>query len=280
LLSETHTQSITYGQSSAFADTLIIEISNREFYFCEVESEKNCPLFLCSFPLDNTVNKSISEQLLIATNHFGFSKKKYKTVLVNEMSSQFTLCPTALYETDNARVLLEFNCGDTEQQLILTDDIHSTIKLIYTIDEALKSTLDKLFSQHQLKHHITVLSRLMLNTEELSKENMLISIRDNSIEVIVKHNQQLILSNQYSIKTNEDVLYYVLFILEQYQLNPLIVALTVVGNMEANSELIVSLKKYIKHIRLATGHKTLNWQYLTGMPQHFNYTLLNRLFCE
>jgi hypothetical protein len=280
LLSETHTQPITYGQSSELADTLIMEVSNHTFYFCEVESEKNCPLLVCSFPLDNTLNKGLSEQLLIATNHFGFSKKKYKTVLVNLVNQQFTLCPTALYEPNNVRVLLEFNCGDTEQQLVLTDDIHSTIKLVYAIDEALKSTLDKLFPQHQLKHHITVLARLMLNTEELSKENMLISIRDNSIEVIVKQNQQLILANQYSIKTNEDVLYYVLFILEQYQLNPLTVALTVAGNMEANSELIVSLKKYIKHIRLATGHKTLNWQYLTGMPQHFNYTLLNRLFCE
>jgi hypothetical protein len=280
LLSETHTPSIAYGQRSELADTLIIELSNDAFYFCEVESEKNCPLFICSFPLDNTVNKNISEQMMIATNHFGFSKKTYKTVLVNEVNSQFTLCPTAFYEPNNARTLLEFNCGDIGHQLILTDDIHSTIKLVYTIDEALKSTLDKLFPQHQLKHQMTVLSRLMLNTEELSKEQMLISLRDNSIEVAVKQNQQLILANQYSIKTNEDVLYYVLFILEQYQLNPLTVALTVVGNMDANSELIVSLKKYIKHIRLATGHKTLNWQYLTGMPQHFNYTLLNRLFCE
>lgn len=280
MLSELHIQSMTYGQRSEFADTLIIEVSNHEFYFCEVESEKNCPLFLCSFPLDNTVNKSISEQLLIATNHFGFSKKKYKTVLVSEVSPQFTLCPTVFFEPDNARALLEFNCGDTEQQLILTDDIHSTIKLVYAIDEALKSTLDKLFPQHQLKHHITALARLMLNTEELSKEQVLISIRYNSIEVIIKQNQQLILANQYSIKTNEDVLYYVLFILEQYQLNPLTVALTLIGNVEANSELIVSLKKYIKHIRLATGHKALNWQHLTGMPQHFNYTLLNRLFCE
>lgn len=280
MLSEIHTQPVIYGQNSELADTLIIEVSNGEFYFCEVESEKNTPLVVCSFPLDNTANKSISEQLLIATNHFGFSKKKYKTILVNVVNPQFTLCPIALYQPDNARALLEFNCGDTAQQLISTDDINATIKLIYTIDEALKSTLDKLFPQHHLKHHITVLSRLMLNTEELSKENMFISIRDNSIEVIVKQNQQLILANQYSIKTNEDVLYYVLFILEQYQLNPLTVALTIAGNMDANSELIVSLKKYIKHIRLATGHKTLNWQYLTGMPQHFNYTLLNRLFCE
>ncbi len=278
--SEKHTQSIIFGQSIEAADTLIIEISNHDIYFCEIDSEKNIPLFVCSFPLDITVNNNISEQLLIATNHFGFSKKKYKTVLVNKVSSQFTLCPTALYEPDNARALLEFNCGDTEQQIIITDDIHSTIKLIYTINEALKSTLDKLFPQHQLRHQITVLARLMLNTEELSKENILFSIRDNSIEVIVKQNQQLILANQYSIKTNEDVLYYVLFIIEQYQLNPLTVAITLVGNKESNSELIVSLKKYIKHIRLATGHKTINWQYLTGMPQHFNYSLLNRLFCE
>jgi hypothetical protein len=98
--------------------------------------------------------------------------------------------------------------------------------------------------------------------------------------VVVKQEQKLVLANQFSIKTQEDVLYYVLFILEQYQLNPLTATITIVGNLDSNSSLISSLKKYIKNIRLGLGHKSINWTSVTGTPQHFNYTLLNRLFCE
>ena len=76
------------------------------------------------------------------------------------------------------------------------------------------------------------------------------------------------------------VLYYVLFILEQYQLNPLTTNITVIGNIETTDELIISIKKYIKNIHLAIGNKNLVWANITGMPQHYNYSLVNRLFCE
>lgn len=278
--SQIHTQLSSFGHSSDFADTLIIDISDNSFHFCELQSGNNSPFYVCYFPINSSDIKLITDQLLMALNHFGLTKKSYKTVLVNLVSPHFTLCPATFFESNNARSILEFNSGDTERKLILTDDVNSTIKLIYCIDESLKSMLDKLFPQHHLKHNVTVLSRIMLSAEELVKENILISVRENCIEVIVKQNNQLLLANQYFIKTNEDILYYVLFILEQYQLNPLTANITLVGNIEANSELIISLKKYVKSIRLASGHKTLNWEYLTGMPQHFNFTLLNRLFCE
>ena len=120
----------------------------------------------------------------------------------------------------------------------------------------------------------------MLRAEELMKENILIQIHSNYIEVIVKQEQKLVLVNQFTITTNEDILYYVLFIIEQYQLNPLTANLTIVGNVDSTSELVTSLKKYIKNVRLALGNKTIIWASINGMPQHFNYTLLNRLFCE
>jgi len=97
---------------------------------------------------------------------------------------------------------------------------------------------------------------------------------------LLKQDHKLILANQFSIKTQEDVLYYVLFILEQYTLNPLTVNITLVGNIESTSTLITSLKKYIKNIRLGIGHKSTNWESISGSPQHFNYTLINRIFCE
>ncbi len=120
----------------------------------------------------------------------------------------------------------------------------------------------------------------MLQAEEQLKENILLSVHSTHIEVVVKQDQKLLLANQYSIKTQEDILYYVLFILEQYHLNPLTATITIVGNIDTNSNLIISLKKYVKHIRLAHGYKSIDWSGITGAPQHFNYTLLNRLFCE
>ncbi len=271
---------ISFGQSSNSADVLVIELSEDLIQFCELESAQNKPVFICDYPIENILKHTLGEHLISAIKHFQFSKKQYQHVYVNYFTRQFTLCPNTFYNSDTNRSMLEFNTGSTSDKLVLTDDINTDIKLIFAIDESLKSTLDLIFPNHQLKHTLTVLSKLMLVSEELVKEQILLSIHTNYIEVVVKQEHKLVLANQFSIKTQEDVLYYVLFILEQYQLNPLTTNISIVGNLDANSELITSLKKYIKNIRLALGNKSLNWSGVTGAPQHFNYTLINRLFCE
>lgn len=270
----------SFGKRSDKADTLIIEVSENHIRFCEMDAVQNLPLWVVYYPFDSVIEMSPDEHLINAVKHFQFSKKSYNKVLLNSIDKLFTLCPTAFYKADDARSLLEFNVGSVGNRLVLTDDINSDVKLIYAIDEQLKSVLDKLYPQHQLKHSLTVLSKLMLSSDEFSKDGILLSLQNNCIEFVVKQDHKLLLANQYTVKTQEDVLYYLLFILEQYQLNPLFVNVSLMGNVEADAPLIKSLKKYIKHVHLAKGHKLLNWSNVEGMPQHFNYLLLNRVFCE
>ncbi len=269
----------SFGQSSNLANSLVIELSENLIQFCELESGQNKPVFICNYPIENILKHSLSEHLISAIKHFQFSKKKYPHVYINYFTPQFTLCPATFYNADNNRAMLEFNTGPVSDKLVLTDDVNTDIKLIYAMEESLKSTLDLIFPNHQLKHTLSVLAKLMLVSEELLKEQIILSLHSNYIEVVVKQEQKMFLANQFSIKTQEDVLYYVLFILEQYQLNPLTANITIVGNLDTNSELITSLKKYIKNIHLALGNKSINWSDITGAPQHFNYTLINRLFC-
>jgi hypothetical protein len=270
----------SFGHLSDLADTLVIELSDALIQFCEFQTEQNKPLFLCNYPIENVINASLNEHLITAIKHFQISKKTYKHVYVNYFNQQLTLCPTSFYDPGNNRLLLEFNTAAVSDKIICTDDINTDVKLIYAVDESLKSTLDLIFPNHQLKHTLTVIAKLTMRAEELIKEHITLQIHSNYIEVIVKQEQKLVLANQFTITTNEDILYYVLFIIEQYQLNPLTANLTIVGNVDSTSELVTSLKKYIKNVRLALGNKTIIWASINGMPQHFNYTLLNRLFCE
>ncbi len=270
----------SFGKVSENGDSLMIGLSASGIYFCELNATDNRILFAGSFPFDTNVDNTLHAHLINGLKHFQLSKKNYINVMVNYFDRQFTLVPVNFYDASNLRTLLEFNVGSVGEKIIVTDDINADIKLIYAIDEQLKSVLDTVFPGHQLKHSLSVASKLMLSSDELLKENMLLSVYHDHIEVVVKQDQRFLLANQFSIKTQEDVLYYVLFVLEQYQLNPLFVTITIAGNVDSNASLIASLKKYVKQIRLAKGHKTLNWEAVAGMPQHFHYTLINRLFCE
>jgi hypothetical protein len=275
-----HTNHNSFGIASEQADTLVLELSPYGIDFCELNSDLNQPLHTVHADIDNNSPLSVKEQVISAIRHFRFSQKTYRTVYINFFAELFTLCPSAFYEAESKRQILEFNAGPSGDAVILQDDIIQEIKLIYAIDEHLKSTLDLIFPNHHMKHSLSVLSQLMLHSEDLAKARVLVNVHDAYIELVIKQDGKLVLANQFGVRSPEDILYYILFALEQYQLEPSSVELAIIGNADAQSELIQALKKYIKHVRLGIGNRSINWQGLEGMPQHFNYSLINRVFCE
>jgi hypothetical protein len=73
-------------------------------------------------------------------------------------------------------------------------------------------------------------------------------INDGLIEIAAKSNNNLLFYNVFSFENNEDVLYYLLFMMEQFSLNPLSTRLLIGGQVQTNDSLIISIKKYIKHV--------------------------------
>jgi hypothetical protein len=261
------------------ADTLIIEISDDEFSYCSFNQHSNTPLFIHNQPIDKNSTQSIEMQFQAFIISSNVIKTSYKDVFINHSNTKFTLCPTVLYSPENTRTLLEFNIGYTSDSVIKTDEINHDIQCIYAIPELLNSTIDKLLPSHKSKNTLSVLCQLFLSAEEFSSESVLLYLYKNLIYIIVKDKHKLLLANTFDVNTQEDVLYYLLFTLEQFELNPLTVKLAIAGNTETNNTLITSVKKYIKEVRFATGNKSIHWENLKGIPQHFNYSLINRLYC-
>lgn len=275
-----HTNHSSFGRISEQADTLVLELSPYGIGFCELNSDLNQPLYTVHAGIDSQSPLSVKEQVISAIRHFRVSQRTYRSVYINLFTELFTLCPAAFYEAESKRQILEFNAGPSGDAVILQDDITQEIKLIYAIDEQLKSTLDLIFPNHHMKHSLSVLSQLMLHSEDLAKAHVLVNIHDAYIELVIKQDGKLVLANQFGVRSAEDILYYILFALEQYQLEPSSAELVITGNADIQSDLVQALKKYIRHIRPGIGNRSVNWQGLEGMPQHFNYSLINRVFCE
>lgn len=275
-----HTNHRSFGKPSEQADTLVIELSSYSIDFCEIISDLNQPVYTVHAPIDNSSAIPAKEQVISAIRHFRFSQKVYRVVYINFFTSKFTLCPSSFYDEDHKRQILEFNTGPVGDDIILRDDVSQEIRLVYAIDEHLKPALDLIFPNHHMKHSLTVLSQMMLYSEDLASAQILVQIHDSNLAMVIRQDGKLLLTNLFSVNSTEDILYYILFALEQYQLEPSSVELTIVGNTDSQSEAVLALRKYIRHVRLGMGSRSVNWQALEGMPQHFNYSLINRIFCE
>ena len=110
---------------------------------------------------------------------------------------------------------------------------------------------------------------------------MFLNINYNIIEITIKQKNNLQFYNAFNYQTTEDIIYYLLFTLEQLQLNPLTVKIAIAGQTDSNSELIISLKKYIKHINFTANNTATYFKNeLIDTPTHFYFTVLNQILCE
>lgn len=267
------------GQPANKADGICMELSEIGLSVCETELATGKVLYISSYQQEASFGTpgSLIGEGLKATR---LQLKPYTKISVNYTGRQFTLVPTAFFDEKNARELLEFNCGDTGSGIILSDEVNADIRLVYSMDETLKSTIDRLFPNHHLRHTGSVLARLLLQSDELASEQVLLHTDQGSLFITAKKDGQLQLCNHYQVQTDEDILYYVLFVLEQFELNPAMVKVSLSGHTETDSSLSKALKKYIRHIRFVNGSRLIKRDDIASLPHHYYYTLLNRPFCE
>lgn len=215
------------------------------------------------------------------TEEFGLRTSNFQSIRINWLGKNFTLIPNSFYKAERAKEILEFNIGNTNDERICVNDVRSDIKLLFTIPAELKNVIDRTFPHHELKHSGTCAINSFFTHFQLKKSNIFLNIHDDKIELLVKKDRQLLLYNIFSIKTNEDILYYLLFSVEQFKLDPASLQLAVCANRETNDELFTAIKKYIRHVNFAVSDKFIKRKgAFESLPHHYYFSLLNQPLCE
>lgn len=224
--------------------------------------------------------RELNNYLIQFINEQDLPRHTYKSIFINWIGQHFTLLPSSFYDSEKARDLLEFNIGKTPDESIITNDVED-IKLVYSIPTEIKNTLDKLFPSHNLKHVGYSTVKLFFNHFQLKNADLFLNIHNGQTEIVIKKDKKPLLYNVYNTLSDEDILYYLLFSVEQFNLNPANIRVAVAANRETSSELFTAIKKYIKNVEFAVSDKLIiRKEELEKLPHHFYFTTLNRLLCE
>jgi hypothetical protein len=92
--------------------------------------------------------------------------------------------------------------------------------------------------------------------------------------------RRMLYFNTFSFQNPEEVAYYLIFVLEQLNLNPEQVPLVIMGNVESKAGLPDLLLRYIRHIETARRNESYRYSYvLNRVPAHACFPLLNLFSC-
>ncbi len=203
-------------------------------------------------------------------------QQDFSNVFVLHQNNLATLVPTPFFDENNLKEYLNFTVKTFSSDFIAFDTIEKiNAKNVYVPYVNINNYIFQNFGEFEYKHHTTVLiDKLLAYNKTTEKKRMYVHVANGHFDMVVLEKQQVLLCNSFAFETKEDFIYYILFTAEQLQLDPEIVPLTFLGNIEKNMDIYTIAYTYIRNINFLES-KSAFFTDETNMSTHANFILID-----
>ena len=184
--------------------------------------------------------------------------KNYDEILVLHDNSLNTFVPTVLFDEVHIASYLQYNVKVFDSDYFTNDTLNNyEIENIYVPFVNVNNFLLDQFSSFEYKNTNSILVEKVLDkSKNIDDKTVYVHLQENHFEIIIAKNQQLLFFNSFEHTTKEDFIYYLLFTLEQMQLNPETVSVLLFGKITTNNPLFKIAYQFIRNCSLLDLHNT------------------------
>ena len=253
---------------------LSIQFSLDGFSFCTTNTHNEVIEF-SSYSFSKTKN---SPELVLEKLQDIFKKEKslqydFETVTVIHQNNLNTLVPNEYFKKDALKSYLKYSIKTIATDLITFDELDfMNSKNVYVPYVNINNFLFQNFGEFEYKHYSSVLLEKLFSiaTNDIC---CYIHVSKSTFDIVIIKNSNLQFFNIFEYKTKEDFMYYVLFTLEQLELSTEETLVTVLGDIEEDSDLFRLMYTYIRNIDfLSSKNAVFNNQ--KEISKHSNFILL------
>ncbi|MEM7486247.1 MAG: DUF3822 family protein [Bacteroidota bacterium] len=250
------------GLSFCVLDT----ISNKVLAFEKIDFKTSSTPYLILKELKSVLNQQTK------------LNKGFAEVVVIHNNALFSLVPKTLFKKEELPNYLKFNAKIMANDQIVFDEINNhDIVNVYIPFTNINNYIFDLFGEFEFKHSGTVLITMLLNQTGISKEpTCYVQVSKKEMEIVVIADKKILFYNHFEYKTNEDFMYYLLFSLEQLQLNLEKIELRLFGLVEEGDTIYELCYTYIKNVSVFVP-KNNTFPIENVEDKTFDFTLLSAL---
>jgi hypothetical protein len=265
--------------------SLSIQLSLKYLSFCIIDNSQNkflaivnyiFPEKVSPFALADFINKLFEYESLL--------KKDYKNTIISFECKQSTLIPEEIYDINYKENYLTFFNQDIDDKIIISNlvpelKLYSVFAIPKCIYNALQNNLSNYKLIHSSNSYFQSIYNNFSNTENFNSK-VFVDVESHSYEIAIFRNNKLLFNNSFQFKTKEDFLYYLLFVLNQLNINPVKIQLVLSGKITPNSSIFNLLTKYISNIIFIENQLNFTFSDVLSQTPHQQYfKLLNQIKC-
>jgi len=260
---------------------LSIQFAPDGFSFCIFHPKVNKYLSIesISFATVNSISEieQFFEQQVKTNDWILLNYKKIKIYFENEFSA---LIPASLYNENDKGLYANFNYTIPEGHFCKSDYIKSMdAYLVYTIPEKLLKKFQQLFSDFDIfSSSANIIESLILQYKNAgSDKKMFVNVRTTFIDIIVLEKNKVQFFNSFQYHTPDDFIYFIIFVIEQLNLNPETINLIFSGMINKNSSLFENVYQYVRNLSFQKIPSVHKYSYIfSELPAHYYYSLLSQ----
>lgn len=274
-------ETLDLNRSTSFI--LSIQIYLNGFSFSILDTVRNKYSLLKHYDLSdqvNTENKGRKiEEILSKDAYLQNPFKKVNCLCANNKSM---LIPSPLFEEQYIKKYFDFNqpMGELEElhyhYLKKTDSYN-----VFSTPNPFTNALIGHFPKIQFYHHSYSLINYHINFVEEEKPYLGLNLYDDFMDILVIDNKNLLFFNSFDFQNHDDIMYYVLNVYYQLNLDPETIELKLTGTNFKHEQLIKELKGYIKKVHHLKPAKEFTYSYLFKKEMlSYYFNLFNLNVCE
>lgn len=202
----------------------------------------------------------------------------FETVTIIYQNELSNLVPKELFDENNSADYLKFSSKILQSDYVTFDEIaiNNTCN-VYVPYVNINNYIFETFGEFTFKHSSTILIDTILQKETNSKDKKVyINVNKSHLEILTIDKGNLLIYNSFDYFTPEDFIYFVLFTLEQLQLDTETIPIKLLGTISEQDDVYKILYKYIRFIDFESATHSFKFSE-DQKPEynHQNFILLN-----
>ena len=263
---------------------LLVEVNAHSFTYTLLNQRNMGPMVVKYYQLDQGKGKRLTETLREILENDPLLKRQVKETLLVYNFPESSLVPEPLFSMDTNKEIIDIVHGNLQKGLVLSEKIPWwELFNVYRISPELHHLLQQQFTAGKYWHYYSLLLKSYKMFDSGAGEGRdsvkTIFYPDKMVVLVIKQGK-VHLMQTYNYQDVKDVVYYLLNICRQLDINPEEVRLIVGGLIDRQSALSEELFKYFLQIDFENIDESIKvTDELRELPLHYFSSILKMAVC-
>ncbi len=268
-----------FSVKKASSCILSLQLSDTGYSYSIIDPSENKYVVLIHHNFDaKLLAKSLFEKAEFLLKEEVFLSKNYKTLFFSIEGSKSTLVPKEIFDRQQIKKLYSFNQVLDEYEELHFNYIEKIESYnIFAIPSDITTLMVNKFPEVVFVHNHNVFIK---DTVEKAQEVKFkipyvhVNVNKTFFDIAIYHKDKLQVVNTYHYSNDNDFVYYILNMLEQYNIKLVKMNLNFSGFVERDTEFFYFVHQYFPTINFLKLDKSISFN-IKGVEEHVFYNLLN-----